>query len=100
MPTNLNPELLQEAIDLDTTTSIETVIETALRQYIDQCNRLKVNGTGQSFGESILAFREKHNISEMDIDPDVIWGDVRDRNCVDPTSDLRHIVIHEASSLY
>jgi hypothetical protein len=75
MPTtlNLNPELLQEAIDLDTTTSIETVIETALRQYIDQCNRLKAspnNDIGQSFGESIEAFREKYNISEIDIDPD------------------------------
>jgi hypothetical protein len=100
MPTNLNPELLQEAIALDTTASIETVIETALRQYIDQCNRLKVNGNAQNFGESILAFREQHNISEMDIDPDEIWGDVRDRNCIDPTSDLRHITIHEASSLY
>jgi hypothetical protein len=100
MPTtlNLNPELLQEAINLDTTTSIETVIETALRQYIDQCNRLKVNGTGPSFGESILAFREKHNISEMDIDPDEIWGDVRDRNFVEMTSHRRQIAIYGVGS--
>ena len=34
--------------------------------------------TNLSLGESIVAFREKHNISKMDIDPDEIWGDVRD----------------------
>jgi hypothetical protein len=85
MPThlNLNPALLQEAIDLDHTTPIETVIEAALREYIDQRKRLKIvadQPTAQSFGESIVTFREQHNISQMDIDPDEIWGDVRDRN--------------------
>jgi hypothetical protein len=30
------------------------------------------NGTSQSFGESVLAFREKHNISKTDIDPDLM----------------------------
>ena len=34
--------------------------------------------TNLSLGESIVAFREKHNISKMDIDPDEIWGDIRD----------------------
>ncbi len=44
MPTslNLNPELLQEAIDLNLNTPIETLIETALRAYIDQQKRLKI----------------------------------------------------------
>lgn len=49
-------------------------------------------------GESIESFREKYNISKMGIDPDVILGDVGDRNCVDRTSDRCHIAIHEASS--
>jgi dUTPase len=44
MPThlNLNPDLLQEAIDFDSETPIETLIETALRSYIDQRKRLQV----------------------------------------------------------
>jgi hypothetical protein len=83
MPTSLilNPELLQEAIDLNTDTPIETLVETALRAYIDHYKSIKTNTT-LSFGESIVAFREKHNISQMEIDPDEIWGDVRDRNFV------------------
>ncbi len=75
----LNSALLQEAIDLDSTTPIETLIETALREYIDHRKRLKIDA-GQGFGESIVDFRAKHNISQLDIDPDEIWGDVRDRN--------------------
>jgi hypothetical protein len=37
MPTSLilNPDLLQEAIDLNTNIPIETLVETALRAYID-----------------------------------------------------------------
>jgi hypothetical protein len=83
MPTSLilNPELLQEAIDLNTDTPIETLVETALRAYIDHYKSIKTN-TNLSFGESIVAFREKHNISQMEIDPDEIWGDIRDRNFV------------------
>ena len=77
----LNPELLQEAIDLNTNTPIETLVETALRAYIDQYKNLQTN-SNLSFGESIVAFREKHNINETDIDPDEIWGNVRDRNFV------------------
>ena len=44
MPTsfNINPELLQEAIDLETNTPIEVLVEKALRDYIDQYKRLKV----------------------------------------------------------
>lgn len=83
MPTSLilNPELLQEAIDLNIDTPIETLIEMALRAYIDQHKNLKTI-SNMTFGESIVAFREKHNVSQMDIDPDEIWGNVRDRNFV------------------
>ncbi len=44
MPTSftINPELLQEAIDLETNTPIEVLVEKALRDYIDQYKRLKV----------------------------------------------------------
>ena len=44
MPTSftINPELIQEAIDLETNTPIETLVEMALRDYIDQYKRLKV----------------------------------------------------------
>jgi hypothetical protein len=44
MPTSftINPELLQEAIDLETNTPIEVLVEVALRDYIDQYKRLKV----------------------------------------------------------
>ena len=43
MPTSLilNPDLLQEAIDLNTDIPIETLVETALRAYIDQYKHLK-----------------------------------------------------------
>ena len=83
MPTSLilNPDLLQEAIDLNTDIPIETLVETALRAYIDQYKHLKTN-SNLSFGESIITFREKHNINQTSIDPDEIWGDVRDRNFV------------------
>ena len=44
MPTSftINSELLQEAIDLETNTPIEVLVEKALRDYIDQYKRLKV----------------------------------------------------------
>ena len=44
MPTSftINLELLQEAIDLETNTPIEVLVEVALRDYIDQYKRLKV----------------------------------------------------------
>jgi hypothetical protein len=38
----INPELIQEAIDLETNTPIEVLVEVALRDYIDQYKRLKV----------------------------------------------------------
>jgi hypothetical protein len=39
---NLNPDLIQEAIEFDATTSIDSVVETALREYINQRKRLKI----------------------------------------------------------
>jgi hypothetical protein len=84
---NLNPELLQEAIDLDTTTPIEPIIEAALREYIAQHNRLKLielfgtidyDDDPKCFGDSVLAFRATHNLSQMDLNPDEIWAGVRD----------------------
>ena len=64
-------------IDLNIDTPIKTLVETALRAHIDHDRSLQTNTT-PSFGASIVAFREKHNISKMDIDPDEIWGDIRD----------------------
>jgi hypothetical protein len=74
---NLDPELLQAAIDLDTTTPIETVIEAALRECIDRRKGLEAE-EARSFGDSILAFRAKHNLSQMDLNADEIWAGVRD----------------------
>lgn len=31
-----------------------------------------------SFREAYEKFRQEHNLAELDIDPDEIWGDVRD----------------------
>jgi hypothetical protein len=39
---NLNPDLIQEAIEFDANTSIDAVVETALREYINQRKRLKI----------------------------------------------------------
>jgi hypothetical protein len=39
---NLNPDLIQEAIALDANTSIDSVVEAALREYINQRKRLKI----------------------------------------------------------
>jgi hypothetical protein len=39
---NLNPDLIQEAIEFDATTSIDSVVETALREYINRRKRLKI----------------------------------------------------------
>ena len=35
---------------------------------------------------AIQEWREKHNVAELDLDPDEIWGDVRDRS---PGRDFR-----------
>ncbi|MCY7406004.1 MAG: type II toxin-antitoxin system CcdA family antitoxin [Alkalinema sp. CAN_BIN05] len=79
MPTtlNLDPALLQEAINLDTSISLDTIVEQALRDYIRQHSESK---SGLGFGESLMKFRQDHNLDQVDLNPDEIWGGVRDRN--------------------
>jgi hypothetical protein len=79
MPTiiNIDPTLLQAAIALDSETPIETIVDTALRNYIAQH---QPNTQLQTFGEAVLTFRQKHNLDQVDLNPDEIWADVRDRD--------------------
>lgn len=39
---NINEELLQEALALDTQTTVDALVETALREYIQRRKRLQV----------------------------------------------------------
>ena len=32
-----------------------------------------------SFGESLAEFRKKYQLDQLDLNPDEIWGEVRDR---------------------
>lgn len=41
-PLNINEDLLQEALALDTQTTVDALVETALREYIQRRKRLKV----------------------------------------------------------
>lgn len=41
-PLNINETLLQEALALDDQTTIDALVETALREYIQRRKRLKV----------------------------------------------------------
>ena len=79
MPTtlNLDPALLQEAINLNTAISLDTIVEQALRDYIRQHSQ---SNSSLGFGESLMKFRKDHNLDQVDLDPDEIWGDVRDRS--------------------
>ncbi|MEG3929570.1 MULTISPECIES: type II toxin-antitoxin system VapB family antitoxin [unclassified Microcoleus] len=79
MVTNLNVDtaLLQEAIELEREIAIETLVEIALREYIQR--RKQPQNLEQSFGESLTAFREKYQLHELGLNPDEIWGDIRDR---------------------
>jgi hypothetical protein len=74
---NIDSVLLQTVIDLDSTTPIETIIDTALRNYIAQHQSSKQS---QTFGEAVLAFRQEHQLDQSDLNPDEIWADVRDRD--------------------
>ena len=78
MPTtlNLDPALLQEAINLNTSISLDTIVEQALRDYIRQHSKPK---SSLGFGDSLMKFRKDHNLDQVDLNPDGIWGDVRDR---------------------
>ncbi|MEG4171759.1 MULTISPECIES: type II toxin-antitoxin system VapB family antitoxin [unclassified Microcoleus] len=82
MVTNLNVDtaLLQEAIELEREIAIETLVEIALREYIQR--RKQPQNLEQSFGESLTAFREKYQLHELGLNPDEIWGDIRDRTFV------------------
>lgn len=42
MSLNINDDLLQEALAFDSQTTIEALVETALREYIQRRKRLKV----------------------------------------------------------
>ncbi|MEG5230056.1 type II toxin-antitoxin system VapB family antitoxin [Microcoleus sp. B3-D2] len=79
MVTNLNVDtaLLQEAIELEREIAIETLVEIALREYIQR--RKQPQNIELSFGESLSAFREKYQLHELGLNPDEIWGDIRDR---------------------
>ncbi|MFM9263721.1 type II toxin-antitoxin system VapB family antitoxin [Tychonema sp. BBK16] len=74
---NVDTALLQEAIELTGETAIENLVEIALRAYIQ---RLKQSQHLElSFGESLTAFREKYQLHELGLNPDEIWGEIRDR---------------------
>ena len=79
MPTtlNLDPALLQEAINLNTDISLDTIVEQALRDYIRQHSKSKPS---LGFGDSLMKFRKDHNLDQVDLNPDEIWCDVRDRS--------------------
>ena len=72
MVTNLNVDtaLLQEAIELEREIAIETLVEIALREYIQR--RKQPQNLELSFGESLSAFREKYQLHELSLNPDEI----------------------------
>jgi hypothetical protein len=75
----IDSALLQAAIALDSDIPIETIVDTALRDYIAQHQTQPINQS-QTFGEAILAFRQKHHLDQLDLNPDEIWADIRDRD--------------------
>ncbi|MEG4110112.1 type II toxin-antitoxin system VapB family antitoxin [Microcoleus sp. S13_C5] len=79
MVTSLNVDtgLLQEAIELEGEIEFETLVEIALREYIQR--RKQPQNLELSFGESLSAFREKYQLHEQGLNPDEIWAEVRDR---------------------
>ena len=77
---NVNTALLQEDLELEREIAIETLVEIALREYIQR--RKQPQNLELSFGESLSAFREKYQLHELGLNPDEIWGDIRDRTFV------------------
>jgi hypothetical protein len=73
---NVDTALLQEAIELEGEIEFETLVEIALREYIQR--RKQPQNIELSFGES-LSVREKYQLHELGLNPDEIWGEVRDR---------------------
>jgi hypothetical protein len=55
---NVDTALLQEAIELEGEIEFETLVEIALREYIQR--RKQPKHLELSFGESLSAFREKY----------------------------------------
>jgi len=74
---NVDTALLQEAIELEGEIEFETLVEIALREYIQR--RKQPQNLELSFGESLSAFREKYQLHELGLNPDEIWREVRDR---------------------
>ncbi|MEG4279327.1 type II toxin-antitoxin system VapB family antitoxin [Microcoleus sp. MON1_C1] len=74
---NVDTALLQEAIELEGEIEFETLVEIALREYIQR--RIQSQNLELSFGESLSAFREKYQLQELGLNPDEIWGEVRAR---------------------
>lgn len=74
---NVDTALLQEAIELEGEIEFETLVEIALREYIQR--RKQPQNLELSFGESLSAFREKYQLQELGLNPDEIWGEVRDQ---------------------
>jgi Bacterial antitoxin of type II TA system, VapB len=75
---NVDTALLQEAIELTGEISIETLVEIALREYIQR--RQNQQNIGLSFGESLCAFRQNYQLEQLNLNPDEIWGDVCDHS--------------------
>lgn len=75
---NVDTALLQEALELTGETALETLVEIALREYIQ--HRKQMKNSELSFGESVSAFRKKYQLDQLGLNPDEIWGEVRDRN--------------------
>ena len=69
---NVDTALLQEAIELEGEIEFETLVEIALREYIQR--RKQPQNLELSFGESLSAFREKYQLHELGLNPDEIWG--------------------------
>jgi hypothetical protein len=74
---NVDTALLQEDLELEGEIEFETLVEIALREYIQR--RKQPQNLELSFGESLCAFREKYQLHELGLNPDEIWGEVRDR---------------------
>ncbi|HAX76436.1 MAG TPA: DUF2191 domain-containing protein [Cyanobacteria bacterium UBA11372] len=75
---NVDTALLQEALELTGETAIETLVEIALREYIQ--HRKQMKNSELSFGESLDEFRKKYQLDQLGLNPARIWGDVRDRS--------------------
>jgi len=73
---NVDTALLQEAIEIEGEIEFETLVEIALREYIQR--RKQPQNLELSFGESLSAFREKYQLHELGLNPDEIWEEVRD----------------------